>query len=215
MQNGLRIPSPPRLPTANEVYTRRDQELFNNALRLYFNQMSNGVQSIAGVNGGRYVDCPNGLFFNTADQTFPVANTAYPVVYNQTYLDNAVALQSGSTSRIEVSIGGIYNFQYSGQLESTNSSSKNFFLWISRNGVDIGYSTRAYSISGSSTYRSLAYSFNIDMQAGQYLELIAAASDTSLDIGADTATSPHPGIPSSVMTVNYISPLPDTLPTPP
>jgi len=215
MQNGLRIPSPPRLPTANEVYTRRDQELFNNALRLYFNQMSNGVQSIAGVNGGRYVDCPNGLFFNTADQTFPVANTAYPVVYNQTYLDNAVALQSGSTSRIEVSIGGIYNFQYSGQLESTNSSSKNFFLWIRRDGVDIGYSTRAYSISGSSTYRSLAYSFNIDMQAGQYLELIAAASDTSLDIGADTATSPHPGIPSSVMTVNYISPLPDTLPTPP
>jgi hypothetical protein len=36
-----------------------------------------------------------------------------------------------------------------------------------------------------------------------------------LDIGADTATSPHPGIPSSVMTVNYVSPLPDTLPTPP
>jgi len=215
MQNGLRIPSPPRLPTANEVYTRRDQELFNNALRLYFNQMSNGVQSIAGVNGGRYVDCPNGLFFNTADQTFPVANTAYPVVYNQTYLDNAVALQSGSTSRIEVSIGGIYNFQYSGQLESTNSSSKNFFLWIRRDGVDIGYSTRAYSISGGSTYRSLAYSFNIDMQAEQYLELIAAASDTSLEIGADTAVSPHPGIPSSVMTVNFISPLPDTLPTPP
>jgi hypothetical protein len=215
MQNGLRIPSPPRLPTANEVYTRQDQELVNNALRLYFNQMSNGVQSIAGVNGGRYVDCPNGLFFNTADQIFPVANTAYPVVYNQTYLDNAVALQSGSTSRIQVDIGGIYNFQYSGQLESTNSSSKDFFLWIRRDGVDIGYSTRAYSISGSGTYRTISYSFNIDMQAGQYLELVASASDTSLDIGAETATAPHPGIPSSVMTVNYISPLPDTLPTPP
>ena len=215
MQNGLRIPSPPRLPTANEVYTRQDQELVNNALRLYFNQMSNGVQSIAGVNGGRYVDCPYGLFFNTADQIFPVANTAYPVVYNQTYLDNAVALQSGSTSRIQVDIGGIYNFQYSGQLESTNSSSKDFFLWIRRDGVDIGYSTRAYSISGSGTYRTISYSFNIDMQAGQYLELVASASDTSLDIGAETATAPHPGIPSSVMTVNYISPLPDTLPTPP
>jgi hypothetical protein len=215
MQNGLRIPSPPRLPTANEVYTRQDQELVNNALRLYFNQMSNGVQSIAGVNGGRYVDCPNGLFFNTADQIFPVANTAYPVVYNQTYLDNAVALQSGSTSRIQVDIGGIYNFQYSGQLESTNSSSKDFFLWIRRDGVDIGYSTRAYSISGSGTYRTISYSFNIDMQVGQYLELVASASDTSLDIGAETATAPHPGIPSSVMTVNYISPLPDTLPTPP
>ena len=122
---------------------------------------------------------------------------------------------STPSRRIQVDIGGIYNFQYSAQLESSNNSSKNFFLWIRRDGVDIGYSTRAYSISGSNTYRSLAYSFNIDMQAGQYLELVAAASDTSLDIGADTATSPHPGIPSSVMTVNYVSPLPDTLPTPP
>ena len=215
MQNALRIPAPPRLPTANEEYLRQDQEVFNNTLRLYFNQLSNGLQNIAGTNGGKYVECPYGLFFNTADQTFPVANTDYPVVYNQTYLDNAVVLQSGSTSRIEVSIGGIYNFQYSAQLESTNSSSKNFFLWIRRDGVDIGYSTRAYSISGGNTYRSLAYSFDIDMQAGQYLELIAAASDTSLEINAETATAPHPGIPSSVMTVNYVSPLPDVLPTPP
>jgi len=215
MQNGLRIPSPPRLPTANEVYTRQDQELFNNALRLYFNQLSNGVQSIAGLNGGRYVDCPYGLFFNTADQTFAAANTAYPIVYDQTYLNNAVALQSGSTSKIEVTVSGIYNFQYSGQLESTNSSSKDFFLWIRRDGTDIGYSTRAYSISGSNDYKTISFSFDIDLQAGQYIELIAAASDTSLNIGADTATSPHPGIPSSVMTVNYISPLPDILPTPP
>jgi len=215
MQNALRIPAPPRLPTANEEYLRQDQEVFNNTLRLYFNQLSNGLQNIAGTNGGKYVECPYGLFFNTADQTFPVANTDYPVVYNQTYLDNAVVLQSGSTSRIEVSVGGIYNFQYSGQLESTNSSSKNFFLWIRRDGVDIGYSTRAYSISGSNEYRLISYSFDIDMQVGQYLELIAAASDTSLDINAETATAPHPGIPSSVMTVNYISPLPDTLPTPP
>ena len=215
MVTRIRPVAQPRLPSAPLDYVPQFHEQYSNVLRLFFEQLINGLSALIGRNGGRYIESPNGLFFNTADQIFPVANTAYPVVYNQTYLDNAVVLQSGSTSRIEVSIGGIYNFQYSGQLESTNSSSKDFFLWIRRDGVDIGYSTRAYSISGSNTYRSLAYSFNIDMQAGQYLELVAAASDTSLDIGADTATSPHPGIPSSVMTVNYISPLPDTLPTPP
>jgi len=207
--------APPRLPSPDLAYSPDFMEQYSNVLRLYFNRLNNVTSSITGPNGGQYLDCPNGLFFNTADQLLPVANTAYPVEYNQTYLDNAVVLQSGSASRIEVSIGGIYNFQYSGQLESTNSSSKNFFLWIRRDGVDIGYSTRAYSISGSSTYRSFAYSFNIDMQAGQYLELVVAASDTSLNIGAETATAPHPGIPSSVMTVIYISPLPDPLPTPP
>jgi hypothetical protein len=215
MQNGLRIPSPPRLPTANEVYTRQDQELFNNALRLYFNQMSNGVQSIAGVNGGRYVDCPNGLFFNTADQTFATTNTAYPVVYNQTYLNNAVALQSGSTSRIEVSVGGIYNFQYSGQVLSSSGSAKELAIWIRRDGTDIGYSTRVFTDSDNNHRNTTSWNFNIDLQAGQYIEIIAAVTSTDLWLDAAAAASPAPAVPSSVMTVNYISPLPDTLPTPP
>jgi hypothetical protein len=215
MQNGLRIPSPPRLPTANEVYTRQDQELFNNALRLYFNQMSNGVQSIAGVNGGRYVDCPNGLFFNTADQTFATTNTAYPVVYNQTYLNNAVALQSGSTSRIEVSVGGIYNFQYSGQVLSSSGSAKELAIWIRRDGTDIGYSTRVFTDSDNNHRNTTSWNFNIDLQAGQYIEIIAAVTSTDLWLDAAAAASPVPAVPSSVMTVNYISPLPDTLPTPP
>jgi len=184
-------------------------------LRLYFNQMSNGVQSIAGVNGGRYVDCPNGLFFNTGEQTFAAINTAYPVVYDQTYLSNAVALKSGSTSQIQVTVGGIYNFQYTGQVISGSANAKNIYLWIKRNGVNIGYSTRANTLSANNEYLELQWAFNIDLQANDYLELEASVSDTDLHLHAETATSPHPGIPSSVMTVNYISPLPDTLPTPP
>jgi hypothetical protein len=215
MQDGLRIPSPPRLPTANEVYTRQDQELFNNALRLYFNQMSNGVQSIAGINGGRYVDCPNGLFFNTADQTFAVINTAYPVVFNATYLSNAVQLQSGSTSRIEALVGGIYNFQYSGQVLSSSSSAKELAIWIRRDGTDIGYSTRVFTDSDNNHRNTTSWNFNIDLQAGQYIEIIAAVTSTNLWLDAQVAASPVPAVPSSVMTVNYISPLPDTLPTPP
>ena len=215
MQNGLRIPSPPRLPTANEVYTRQDQELVNNALRLYFNQMSNGVQSIAGINGGRYVDCPNGLFFNTADQTFAVINTAYPVVFNATYLSNAVQLQSGSTSRVEALVGGIYNFQYSGQVLSSSGSAKELVIWIRRDGTDIGYSTRVFTDSVNNHRNTTSWNFNIDLQAGQYIEIVAAVTSTNLWLDAAAAASPVPTVPSSVMSVNFISPLPAVLPTPP
>lgn len=211
----LQLAPPPRMPTPGREYDERFQNQFEDILRLYFNQLDNALRAVIGTNGGQYVDCPNGLFFNTADQTIAAANTAYPVVYNQTYLNNAVVLQSGSTSKIEVSVSGIYNFQYSGQIQSTNSSSKNVFLWISRDGTDIGYSARAYSISGSSAYAPIAYSFDIDMQAGQYIELMISASDTTVQLASETSTSPHPGIPSSVMTVNFIAPLPATLPTPP
>ena len=203
----------PNLPLAQAEYGRQYQDQLNNILRLYFNLLDSSVNNVLGVNGGQYVDCPNGLFFNTADQDITLANTAYPVVYNQTYLNNAVVLST--TSRVEISVAGVYNFQYSGQIESTNNSSKNVFLWIRRNGIDIGYSSRAYSISGSGAYAPIAYTFNIDMQAGEYLEMVVSASDNTVRLAAETAASPHPGIPSSVLSVNFVAPLPVPRPTPP
>jgi len=211
----LQLSSPPRMPSPGLEYDQRFQNQFEDILRLYFNQLDNALRAVIGTNGGQYVDCPNGLFFNTADQTFGATNTAYPVVFNQTYLNNAVALQSGSTSKIEVSVSGIYNFQYTGQVLSSSSSAKTIYLWISRNGTDIGYSTRAKTVSSNGQYTDIAWGFDIDLQTGDYIELKAAVSDTNLKLDAQTASSPHPGIPSSVMTVNYVGPLPATLPTPP
>ena len=215
MVTRIRPVAQPRLPSAPLDYVPQFHEQYSNVLRLFFEQLINGLSALIGRNGGQYIECPNGLFFNTGEQTFAAINTAYPVVYDQTYLSNAVALKSGSTSQIQVAIGGIYNFQYTGQIISGSANAKNIYLWIKRNGINIGYSTRANTVSANNEYLELQWAFNIDLQANDYLELEASVSDTDLHLHAETATSPHPGIPSSVMTVNYISPLPDTLPTPP
>jgi hypothetical protein len=61
----------------------------------------------------------------------------------------------------------------------------------------------------------MSTSSNIDLDVGEYLELEIATTDTNVRLDAVAATSPHPGIPSSVMAVNFISPLPDPRPTPP
>ena len=208
-------PAAPNLPLAPALYERVYHEANNNVLRLYFNRLDTVLRALFGSDGGQYIDRPNGLFFNTADQTFAATNTAYPVVFNNTYLNNAVALQAGSTSKIEVSISGIYNFQYSGQLLSTNSSAKNVYIWIKRNNVTIGYSTHAYTLSSNNEYTEISWNFNIDLAAGEYLELEIAATDTAVRLDAEAATSPHPGIPSSVLAVNFVAPLPDPRPTPP
>lgn len=205
----------PNLPLSPEAPDRRFMDDLNNVLRLYFNQLDNINAATLGLNGGRYIDCPNGLFFNTSSQTFAATNTAYPVVYNATYLNNAVALQAGSTSKIEVSVSGVYNFQYTGQLLSSSSSAKSIFLWIKRNGVAIGYSTRAETVTTNNGYTGINYSFDIDLAEGEYIELEAAVDNTDLSLHANAATSPHPGIPSSVMSVNFIAPLPSPRPTPP
>lgn len=211
----IQPPKAPNLPLSPETPDRQFVDAFQNVLRLYFNQLDNVNASTLGVNGGQYIDCPNGLFFNTANQTFGATNTAYPVVYNATYLNNAVALRSGSTSQIEVSISGVYNFQYTGQLLSSSSSAKTIYLWIKRNGVAIGYSTRAETVTTNNGYTGINYCFDIDLAAGEYVELEAAVDNTDLSLHANAATSPHPGIPASVMSVNFIAPLPTPRPTPP
>jgi hypothetical protein len=205
----------PALPLATTEYSREYQDQLNNILRLYFAQIDNVLGNLLGPNGGQFTEVPNGLFFNTADQTFASANVAYPVVYNATYLNNAVALQSGSTSKIEVTVSGVYNFQYSGQLLSTNASSKNVYLWIKRNNINIGYSTHAYTLSANDQYTEVNWNFNIDLAAGEYLELEVATTDTAVRLDAEAATAVHPGIASSVMSVNYVGPMPSTRPTPP
>lgn len=208
-------PVPPALPIAPGEYNTLFQDQYSNVLRLYFNRLSNAVVSLLGPAGGQFVDMPNGLFFNTAEQFFAATNTGYPVVFDQTYLNNFVSLQSGSTSRVTVDKGGVYNFQYSGQMTSASASAKTMYIWIRRNGTNIGYSTRGYTLANNNSLFAIAWNFNIDMQAGDYIELIAAVDDTDLHLHTQTAVGSIPSMASGVLTVNYISPLPTVIPTPP
>lgn len=207
----LASPPVPTLPDPGEQTLRTS----NGLVRTFMLRLTGALQSLFGPGGGQYVDFPNGLFFNTAEQTFAVINTAYPVVFNSTYLNNLVWLQSGSTSRVEVSVSGIYNFQYTGQVISENSSAKDISVWIRKNGTDIGYSTRTRTVETNDHYSPISWSFNINLETGDYLEIMAAVTDLNLHLHSEVAASPLPGIPSSVLTVNYMSALPTTIPTPP
>jgi hypothetical protein len=214
-QQTLAAPAVPTMPEPPLVYSDKTMRSGNGLLRTFMLRLTGALQSLFGPNGGQYIDCPNGLFFNTADQTFAVINTAYPVVFSATYLSNAVQLQSGSTSRVEALVGGIYNFQYSGQVLSSSGSAKELAIWIRRDGTDIGYSTRVFTDSVNNHRNTTSWNFNIDLQAGQYIEIVAAVTSTDLWLDAAAAASPAPAVPSSVMSVNFISPLPAVLPTPP
>jgi hypothetical protein len=211
----LENPAPPALVNAPVRYEQMNFAQNNKLLRTFFIKLSNIFSSLLGPAGSRYIDRPNGLFFSIVDQTLAGANTATPVEFEVTYLNNGIEVNSGTESRIYVTYEGVYNFQFSGQLTSTNSSSKIVYVWIVRNGTDIGYSTHAYTISGSGTQLEIAWNFNIDLQAGQYIEFEWASSDTNVTLNATAATTPHPGIPSAVVAVSYVAPLPATLPTPP
>jgi hypothetical protein len=211
----LETPTVPNLPTPGSRYDESAADQHNGLLRTFMLKLVSVLRSVLGPNGGQYIDCPNGLFFNTSDQTLAATNTATPVEFPIEYLNNGVKVNAGTESRIYVSVSGIYNFQFSGQLRSGSGSAKQVYLWIVRNGTDIGYSTHQYTLSGSNQHLNIGWNFNIDMQDGDYLELEWASDSTNVTLEATAAAGAHPGIPSAVMAVNYVAPLPDVIPTPP
>lgn len=207
----------PNLPLAPVQYSPQYIDQLNNVLRLYFNRLDAILAQlqVSGAIDPGLINNPNGLFFSTVDQTLAAVDTGYPITFNQTYLNNEVSLQSGSTSKIEVSIDGVYNFQFSAQLKSTNASGKNVQIWIVRNGTTIGYSSHQYTLEGSNNHFNVAWVFDIDLAAGEYIEMYWGSDDTNVTMETTTAVSPYPATAAAVMTVNYVARLPDPRPTPP
>jgi hypothetical protein len=94
----------------------------NNILRLFFNLLANAVNNVFGELGGRFIDVPNALYFSTVDQPIAVVDTAQGVTFNQTYLESGFSINGGSNSQITATYGGVYNFQFIGQISSGSAS---------------------------------------------------------------------------------------------
>jgi hypothetical protein len=142
-----------------------------------------------------------GSFYDTSNQTAAAINTAYAVTFNATDLSEGV-YRGSPTSRIYVDEPGVYNFQFSAQLDKTAGGVGIFDFWIRVNGADIANSAGRVRIQGNNAELITAWNFLTRMKAGDYFELMWAVDDTSCQITAFPAAAPHPGIPSVILTVS-------------
>lgn len=204
MANQLNRVEPPALPLAPEQYQRPYQDQSNNVLRLFFNRLIGLIREVISTDdGGKFLYFPRGLFYSTTNQTLAASDTGYPVEFEITYLGNGVSIVDDT--EITVSADGVYNFQVSIQLESGSASAKTVWVWINKNGTAVPYGGHEYVIQGSGQKEVVIWNFSIDLEAGQYIEMYWAADDTNVDIHTHAPTSPHPGIPSAVVAVSFVS----------
>ena len=205
-----KVPAP-ALPIPKEGPVKQYLDDLNNILRLFFNLVSNAVNSVFGEQGGRFIEAPNAKFFSTTDQTASVINTAYALQFENTYLGEAISITG---TQITPLYSGVYNFELSVELTSTNANSKELSFWVRRSGVDIANTGRLHVVAGSGGVDDFEYSFTLDLTAGQYVELMWATDDLNITVDYQAAASPRPAVPSTLLTVTFVSALPETLPTP-
>ena len=141
-----------------------------------------------------------GSFYDTTTQVATVINTAKAITFNTTDLSQGVFLST--TSRVMVDTEGIYNFDTSFQLDKTAGGTGIFDFWFRLNGVDVTDSASRIRVQGNNAevFSSLNYFF--DLKANDYVELMFAVTDLSVEVAAFPAAAPHPGIPSIILTVN-------------
>ena len=203
MANEIQKAEPPALPLAPEQYNRPFMDQNSNVLRLFFTRLTSSLNTLLGTDdGGRFLYMPQGLFYSTTDQTAAVANTGYPVEFEITYLGSGVSVVSDT--RITATAAGIYNFQVTLNTEHTNASTATVWTWINKNGTDVPYGGQVTSVKGAGAHATY-WNFSIDLTAGQYIEMYWATDDTALSLQSTAPTSPHPGIPSAVVAVSFVS----------
>ena len=144
-----------------------------------------------------------GNFYDTTTQTAAAINTAYAITFNTTDISRGVT-RGSPTSRIIVDAEGVYNFQFSAQLDNTSGGNHLAFLWARVNGVDVVQSASQVRLKGTDGELVAAWNFALSLKAKDYFELMWSVNDVSVQLVAQAAAAPVPAIPSVILSVASI-----------
>lgn len=143
-----------------------------------------------------------GDWYSTVTQTVPAINTPIRVTVNNQGIVSGFTNDNGL---ITAQNSGSYNFQFSLQIISSNSSAAYYWIWYRKNGVDVSNSATKLSISSNSTILAPSWNFPVSMQPGDTFELMWACDSTNVSIAAYPKTAFCPEIPSVLLTVQQVN----------
>jgi hypothetical protein len=154
---------------------------------------------------------PYGAFQDSTDQTAASTTVAYPMTFDTTDFSNGVYLSN--SSRMNVRNAGIYNVQFSVQLQNTDNAQHTVDIWFRKNGTNITASNSMFTVparKSASIYGHLIAAINyfVELTANDYVEIVWRAESTSVLIEQlPTQTSPtRPATPSVIATMQYVAP---------
>jgi hypothetical protein len=152
-----------------------------------------------------------GQFYSTASQTVAVANTEYRFTFtNADALNSNVTLGTGgNNSRIIINQTGIYNIQFSAQVDKAlgGGTTASATIWFKKNGTAIpssaGFVTLDQNLQVVQSWNILADVTTV----GDYYEIAYAASATVFSFPTIPAnvTSGAPASPSIIVTVTPVN----------
>lgn len=206
----LQTPPIPKLASSGESYSSALQNQNNSFLNIFFIKLTNALNSVLGIRGGKFMNNPYGAFQDSTDQTAANTTTAYAVSFNTTDFSNGVTIASGS--RITVADTGIWNLQFSIQFTNTTNASQDVDVWFRVNGTNVTNSNSRFGFAprkgaGDPYHTIAALNYFVSLNALDYIEIMWRPTDTGVSIEQYAAgTSPtRPAVPSAIATMSFVS----------
>jgi hypothetical protein len=140
-------------------------------------------------------------------QTNPVADTIRAFSADTTEINNGVILSANT--RFVVQNAGVYNIQFSAQLQQLNNNDSSISIWFRKNGTDIPRTNTELAIDknqGGTSKLVAAWNVVESLTANQYIEIMWSSPDTSMEILWEAAkTGPtRPVTPSIIVTLTQV-----------
>lgn len=169
---------------------------------IFFNEdifLAPGV-SLNGLETGLHLSA-----YDTTTQTNAGATFANVITYNTLDFNKGISLTQ--SSRILFDYSGVYNIQFSAQVDKTDSGSDEIELWFSKNGINLDNSSTLLELAGNNAEHVAAWNFFVEVDSGDYVELYWHSNDTDMRLLArGTQSNPdRPAIPSVILTVSQIA----------
>ena len=126
---------------------------------------------------------------------------------NVTDITNGVSI-SGSTNPFNTYIktqnAGVYNIQFSAQVDKTDSGTDEIWIWIRKNDTDLSDTATSLQLVGNGAHYVAAWNFFVNAAANDYFQLMWYSPDANVRLHAEPAFGVVPGIPSLIVTANRV-----------
>lgn len=142
-----------------------------------------------------------GSFFDTTTQYANTINIPYSVSYSNTQI--SAGFYVANNSQIIAEHPGLYNYQFSLQVQSDVSAAHNIWVWYRKNGQDVPYSATQVTINKS--FGVLSWNFVESMNVGEYFQLMWAVDSSSVKIISPSPTAFCPATPGVILTVTQVN----------
>jgi hypothetical protein len=166
-------------------------------------QQIDGIEAqIGNIGSVRWISA-----WDTTTQTNSVPNTPRAMLWNNSDPASQGITNGSLTGSFKVLATDVYNIQFSVEVKSENSSTKELTIWLRKNNSDVPATASEWDITGNNFY-TIGWNFVVPLNINDEVQLMWASSDSSLTLhyqAPQTTPYTHPSIPSVIITITNVT----------